>query len=120
MARKLYKNLMVIHLFPYTADYSREVFVLENGAWLASQRYWRALVKQALRQARGGDKYPPLVIVTRRQQEWYSTVPKLQHKFGKRPKSLALEQSLGMMSQHTSDSVYGRGAYKQVLKRWCA
>lgn len=119
VARKLYKNLMVINLFPYAVDYSREVFALENGAWLISQRYQRALVKKALKRAKE-EKYPPLVIVTRRQQEWYSTVPKLQHKFGKCPKSLALVQVPGMMSQHALDSVYGRGAYRQVLKRLCA
>ncbi|MFC6317067.1 hypothetical protein [Corynebacterium gerontici] len=117
VARKLYKNLMVINLFPYAVDYSRDVFAQQEGNWLPSQRYQRALVKKALKRAKE-EKYPPLVIVSRRQQEWYSAVPKLQHKFGKRPKSLALMQNPGMVvTQNALDSVHGRGAYKQVLKR---
>ncbi len=117
IAAKLYKNFMVINLFPYAVDYSREAFGHQDGQWLPSQRYQQALVKLALKRAKQ-EKHPPLVIVSRRQQEWYDMVPKLQHKFGKKPKSLSLMQHPGsVLSQSALDSVNGRGAYKQVLKR---
>ncbi|AZA08620.1 hypothetical protein [Corynebacterium pseudopelargi] len=117
IAAKLYKNFMLINLFPYAVDYSREAFAHQDGQWLPSQRYQQALVKLGLKRAKQ-EKHPPLVIVSRRQQEWYEMVPKLQHKFGKKPKSLTLMQHPGLvLSQSALDSVNGRGAYKQVLKR---